>query len=183
LKDFSLSGTVQTFYLIIKDFGIMRKIVSALTLGVACTLLAGCECAKRQEHASMPQAEQVAVVMPVERVSVAGTYHFAFDSDHLTQEDKASLDQIAEVLAANQNTSVSIEGYADARGAAHYNKELGFRRANAVASYLADKGISQQQFAINSYGSDKLLDQSQDSTAHARNRRVEVMFEAESQFS
>lgn len=160
----------------------MRKVVSTVVLGVACTLFAGCECMKKSEQVSMqeaPQAEQVITMAVAERVPVSGTLHFAFDSEQLTAEDKASLDQLAQVLVNNPKAVVKIEGYADARGTSKYNKDLGFRRAKSVVDYLADKGIQNNQFDIQSYGSDKLLDLAQNESAHARNRRVEVSFEAE----
>lgn len=60
--------------------------------------------------------------------------YFALNSDVLTAESKAVLD--------NVKGSVKVEGYASPEGTEKYNKELSQRRANVVADYLRAKGVT-----------------------------------------
>lgn len=53
------------------------------------------------------------------------------------------LDEIADALGRNNDVgNVVITGYTDRLGTDKYNQSLSERRANAVKSYLTNKGIS-----------------------------------------
>ncbi len=76
-----------------------------------------------------------------EKVTLAATELFAFNSATLTMP-QPRLDQIAAALAADPGiTDVDITGYADRLGAEQYNQKLSERRANAVRDYLVARGI------------------------------------------
>ncbi len=78
----------------------------------------------------------------VERYTLSATELFAFDSSQLRMPQK-KLDEIAEALGRNSDVSnVVITGYTDRLGTDKYNQALSERRANAVKSYLTNKGIS-----------------------------------------
>lgn len=77
-----------------------------------------------------------------EKVTLAATELFAFNSAALTMP-QPRLDQIAAALAADSSiTDVDITGYADRLGSAQYNQRLSERRANAVRDYLIGTGIA-----------------------------------------
>lgn len=69
------------------------------------------------------------------------TVYFDFDSAALTPAAKAKLDTLAGALTSNKVKSVKIVGFADKIGTTGYNVNLSQRRAAAVSSYLAGKGI------------------------------------------
>ena len=69
------------------------------------------------------------------------TVYFDFDSAVLTPAAKAKLDTLASALKSNEVKSVKIVGFADKIGTTGYNVHLSQRRAAAVSSYLAGKGI------------------------------------------
>lgn len=69
------------------------------------------------------------------------TVYFDFDSAALTPAAKAKLDTLASALTSNKVKSVKIVGFADKIGTTGYNVNLSQRRAAAVSSYLASKGI------------------------------------------
>jgi OmpA-OmpF porin, OOP family len=78
----------------------------------------------------------------VERYTLSATELFAFDSSQLRMP-QAKLDEIATALGRNNDISnVVITGYTDRLGTDKYNQSLSERRANAVKSYLTNKGIS-----------------------------------------
>lgn len=75
------------------------------------------------------------------RVRVDMTAHFAFDDATLRDEDKPALDDFARVIAEHHpDVLVTVEGFTDPAGSAGYNRQLGQRRAEAVAEYLVGSG-------------------------------------------
>ena len=66
---------------------------------------------------------------------------FAIDSTRIRPRYREKLDQVAALVKASSST-VEIVGYADRLGPPAYNLDLSRRRAEAVADYLAGKGVS-----------------------------------------
>ena len=95
--------------------------------------------ALNEELAKKPkEVEVIKEVIVTDTVAVNTTpqttyIFFAFDSDELTDEAKAILDEIKD--------TVSIVAYASPEGVERYNKELSQCRADAVKSYLENKGV------------------------------------------
>ena len=71
-----------------------------------------------------------------------GTINFDFDSDKL---DAQALQQVAEIAETLKSTDsykpTVIVGYTDAVGGSRYNRDLGLRRANAVAEAMRAQGV------------------------------------------
>jgi OOP family OmpA-OmpF porin len=85
-----------------------------------------------------------------EKVTLAATELFAFNSATLNLP-QPRLDEIAAALAADPAiTDVDITGYADRLGSAAYNLALSERRAHAVRDYLIGKGIASAR--LKAYG-------------------------------
>ena len=69
------------------------------------------------------------------------TLYFDFDKADLTDESKGKIEEMAKIfLADKQVESVKIVAYADKMGSTKYNDALSQKRANAVNTYLQDKG-------------------------------------------
>ena len=62
------------------------------------------------------------------------------------------LDEAAQILQANPNVRVTIEGHTDSIGTAAYNQKLSERRAAAVKRYLVSKGVSANRLDTVGYG-------------------------------
>jgi peptidoglycan-associated lipoprotein len=99
--------------------------------------------------------------------------HFAFDSTTLLPEARSSLQAAAELLIANPNVSLFLDGHTDLRGTTEYNVALGDRRAQTVLDYLVRLGIDPARLQTVSFGPTRPLRDGSDPTAHALNRRVE----------
>ena len=85
-----------------------------------------------------------------EKVTLAATELFAFNSADLTMP-QPRLDEIAAALTADPTiTDVDITGYADRLGSAPYNQALSERRAGAVRDYLVARGIAADR--LKAYG-------------------------------
>lgn len=108
-------------------------------------------------------------------VSVMLRIGFGFDSTDLTAASRRDLARVAEALADGQmaGVSVTLEGHTDATGDADYNLQLSQRRANAVVTYLIQRGIANERLRAVGYGEGRPLQ------AHAptddRQRRVEIV--------
>ena len=103
---------------------------------------------------------------------VPATILFAFDTAALTDETRAMLDSQAEWLRLYPEPNITIEGHADERGSAFYNLDLGLQRAQAVAAYLAARGVHPSRIRVISYGAERPADSGNDEAAWARNRRA-----------
>jgi outer membrane protein OmpA-like peptidoglycan-associated protein len=101
--------------------------------------------------------------------------HFAFDSDAIEVADQPMLDQAARCLSNNDRLRVSVEGNADDIGSEGYNKDLGERRAESVAQYLENKGVSRDQLqSVISNGEDAPVCDQENAACRAQNRRTAV---------
>ena len=115
-----------------------------------------------------------------EGLKFAFPVNFAFDDAAVREADKAALDRFAGVVNKYYSGSViTIEGFADPAGSNRYNMELSKRRADAVAAYLAEKGLSTTNVRTVGYGESRLVNnkaQRDDPGAEA-NRRVVFVVE------
>ena len=101
--------------------------------------------------AAEPVREIVAVAPPpppppplaprFEKYTLSATELFGFDSAELRMP-QAKLDEIASALGRHAEVNdIVITGYTDRIGASAYNQKLSERRAVAVKTYLASKGV------------------------------------------
>jgi len=79
--------------------------------------------------------------------------YFETDSAELTPEHERTLDSLASCLqGTTQKEDLTITGTADPRGTSEYNEALSQRRAQTVADYLGEKGVSEDSFHIHARG-------------------------------
>jgi peptidoglycan-associated lipoprotein len=115
-----------------------------------------------------------------EGLKFAFPVNFAFDDASVREADKAALDRFASVVGKYYSGSmITIEGFADPAGSNRYNMDLSKRRADAVAAYLSEKGLSTTTVRTVGYGKSRLVNpkaQTDDPGAEA-NRRVTFVVE------
>ncbi len=82
---------------------------------------------------------------------------FDFNSDQLTLAAKVNLDQFAKALQDPRlkGEMFEIDGHTDATGAEEFIQGLSERRANAVVSYLASKGVDASSLVAKGFGKSK----------------------------
>ena len=115
-----------------------------------------------------------------EGLKFAFPVNFAFDDAAVREADKAALDRFAGVVNKYYSGSViTIEGFADPAGSNRYNMELSKRRADAVAAYLAEKGLSTANVRTVGYGESRLVNDKakKDDAGAEANRRVVFVVE------
>lgn len=106
--------------------------------------------------------------------SLQRVFYFDFDRSELRPEVQAELDKYINILR-NGSQSLRLEGHADERGTTEYNLALGERRANSIANYLVVNGVARNRIETVSYGEERPAATGHDESAHAQNRRVEVI--------
>lgn len=102
---------------------------------------------------------------------VPSTITFPFNSAQLTAEARQALEHQANWMRQFPELRFSVYGHTDLVGSDAYNRALGKRRALAVVSYLASRGVSTARLeALVSYGETRpvILTQSPEQ----RNRRT-----------
>ncbi len=105
------------------------------------------------------------------------SYYFDYDSFSVAKGDLDSLKLQGDYLLKHPKAKIRLEGNTDERGTREYNIALGWKRARAVASYLINLGVKQDQLAIVSFGKEKPIDNGHNETAYAKNRRVDLIYE------
>ena len=116
--------------------------------------------------AAMPGSEQDFVVNVGDRV------YFDLDSYEVRSEAFARLDAQAAWLQRYPQVTVRIEGNADERGTREYNLALAARRAEAVRTYLAQRGVNPARIDTISFGKERPIAAGSDQEAWARNRNA-----------
>ena len=122
-----------------------------------------------------PVAGLPPAALPPALRSAVRDLNFEFDRDSLTDEAKATLDELAQALKANPAFAVTLEGHADERGTVEYNLALGEQRAQAAKAYLVALGVDASRLDTISYGEQRPVDPGKDELSWAINRRVHFL--------
>jgi OOP family OmpA-OmpF porin len=99
---------------------------------------------------------------------------FEYDRYDLTNEAKSILDGVAEFMAMNPSTKLTINGHTDNSGGEINNKTLSMNRAEAAATYLQAKGVARTRITTKGFG--KSMPKATNDTPEGKqmNRRVEL---------
>jgi peptidoglycan-associated lipoprotein len=100
--------------------------------------------------------------------------NFGYDSSAIDEIGRQNLEYNVQVLQANPQMRVQIEGHCDERGTADYNLALGSQRAKAVLDLLLTYGVAANRLESISYGEEVPLDPAQNEDAYAKNRRAHL---------
>lgn len=87
-----------------------------------------------------------------------------------------TLDKLAEFLTNNAARKVLIEGHTDSVGSDEFNRELSYRRAEAVRRALRDRYIADDRIVVSGMGEDYPVASNDTAAGRQQNRRVEVIF-------
>jgi general secretion pathway protein A len=99
---------------------------------------------------------------------------FPYNSNELTPQALAALDQIALFLKSNREAKASIRGYTDSVGSLTYNLSVSQFRANSIKSYLAGKGVNASHLIAEGLGPKNPLASNDTLEGRQQNRRVEI---------
>lgn len=101
------------------------------------------------------------------------TSDYKFKSYALTEENKAELDKVAEILLRNPELEIELLGHSCDIGETEAKYIIGIQRAKAVEQYLVYKGVDAKHIYVHSCADKKPLVPNNSPENRAQNRRVE----------
>jgi len=111
------------------------------------------------------------------RVGTVAIYGILFDVNlaDLRPGSGEMIDTVAEVLKANPDLRIEIQGHTDSTGAAERNRQLSLERAQSVAAALALYGVEPNRLVPRGLGPDQPVADNADEQGRQQNRRVELV--------
>jgi OOP family OmpA-OmpF porin len=91
----------------------------------------------------------------LEKITLATDVLFEFNKAELRESGKEKLDELAQKSQGADVDRIVLAGYADRIGKEEYNRELSEKRAQAVADYIASKGIDQSRIQVEGRGEEQ----------------------------
>ena len=99
---------------------------------------------------------------------------FPVNSFQIQPRFYGTLEQVAQTLAAYPSTLVDVYGHTDPSGGDQINIPLSQNRAEAVATYLGQRGVNRARIATQGFGSSRPIADNSTEAGRAQNRRVEI---------
>ncbi len=121
-----------------------------------------------------PPPNPVGTALDQCRAAIVYGINFDVDSDVIRADAAPALKQIHRALAQRPDMAVTIEGHTDSDATDQYNLDLSKRRAEAVATWLADAGVSAGNVSAEGKGEAEPIADNETSAGKAANRRVEI---------
>ena len=124
-----------------------------------------------------PVAAVAVAPAPAAAPAPARTYlvFFDFDRADLTDRARQIIAEAAQASSTTGTTRIEVAGHADRSGTPQYNQRLSQRRAEAVASELAQRGVNRSQISVQAFGESRPLVPTADGVREPQNRRVEIV--------
>ncbi|MNU65165.1 Photosystem I chlorophyll a apoprotein A2 [compost metagenome] len=91
----------------------------------------------------------------------------------LRPESNAEMERLVQLMKDVPNLKIEISGHTDNTGSASLNETLSQQRAEAVVSYLTQKGIAANRMTAKGYGSSKPIASNNSEDGKQQNRRTE----------
>ncbi|MDX8389304.1 MAG: OmpA family protein [Mariprofundaceae bacterium] len=109
------------------------------------------------------------------RVTMSSEVSFDFDSAAIKPTFRHTLDKVSDTLMQYEHTTIHIVGHTDSVGSEWYNYGLSEGRANAVARYMAYRGISRYRMTTEGMGESEPRVSNRSESGRQLNRRVEIL--------
>lgn len=119
----------------------------------------------------LPLVDQERLVF--DKASGLQPVYFDYDRFDLRPDARATLQKNADLIKANPDVIVQIEGHCDERGTQEYNFVLGEKRALSTRDYLIQLGVGGDRLVTISYGEEVPAAQGTGEAVWAQNRRCE----------
>ena len=103
---------------------------------------------------------------------------FATNKAELTSAARDALATDAGWLKQHPSIHISVQGHCDERNTEDYNLALGWRRANAVKSYLVALGVDADRISTISYGEERPFATCHNESCWSQNRRAHLVITA-----
>lgn len=132
------------------------------------------KCPTRPGPASNQGCPEIAKEV-IEKVNIAAkNVFFATGSYKLLAKSYASLNNVADLMKADESLMLDIDGHTDDVGSDENNQKLSENRAGSVREYLKGRGISDARMVSTGYGEAKPIADNKTAAGRAQNRRTEM---------
>lgn len=111
--------------------------------------------------------DNLTLVMP-------GNVTFATDSASISGNFYGTLNNLAQSFNQYDQNTIEIIGHTDSTGAYQHNLNLSQRRAQSVADYLRNQGVSGNRMSVRGVGPDQPVADNGTAYGRQQNRRVEI---------
>jgi outer membrane protein OmpA-like peptidoglycan-associated protein len=133
------------------------------------------EAAEREARRALEDIAQVKQEENRTILTLSGSMLFASGKATLLPGSRSRLDRVAEALRKmGEGKQILVEGHADASGSNQLNDELSRKRAEAVRSYLAERGVPENTMRAVGKGELEPIADNETAVGRATNRRVEI---------
>ena len=129
------------------------------------------------------QAEPTTAASLCERALVnfrAGPVNFEESAARIRPSGKPVLDRVVELASTCRESVVEITGHTDSSGDETWNRILSLERAQAVADYIAARGIASERLIVMGKGSSKPIADNARRFGRSLNRRIEIVIRPQS---
>lgn len=99
---------------------------------------------------------------------------FSTASFKLLPKSFKSLNEVANLMKADESLLLQIDGHTDSQGSNEYNHTLAHNRAKSVKDYLVSKGVAESRTTSSGYGEEKPVADNKTAAGRAKNRRTEM---------
>jgi len=123
--------------------------------------------------AAAPTGPRAVIPAPPAGVFHADVY-FDFKSTRLRADAARLLQEKAALITAGEPWSVLVQGHADQRGDAAYNRTLAQRRAEVVKQFLVELGVPESSIKAAALGQDSAVCDDPGGACQQLNRRVHL---------
>lgn len=108
-------------------------------------------------------------------VSLSQNLLFATGSDNIDWNGKKAIIQLAEVLNANPDIDINVEGHTDSEGSPNLNWDLSVKRATAVVKVLTSHKVDPKRITASGRALYDPVDINTTAAGKAKNRRTEII--------
>ncbi|MFH1263940.1 MAG: OmpA family protein [Pseudomonadota bacterium] len=125
----------------------------------------------------VPTVTTVPTVAPAVEPAVTPSpkiIYFQLNRTKLTNEARATLDELVSSLKGSPGSKVEVGGHADTTGESGYNQQLSERRVQTVRKYLVRHGIAEERLVPMGFGPTKPANDNATLPGRRANRRVEL---------
>jgi len=109
------------------------------------------------------------------KITMNSEVSFDYNSADLQSAFMQTLDKVSDILRRYPRSTIKITGHTDSRGSNEYNQRLSERRAESVASYLIDAGVSSNRIITEGAGETEPRASNESEAGRQLNRRVEML--------
>ncbi|MBI1769969.1 MAG: OmpA family protein [Bacteroidetes bacterium] len=114
-------------------------------------------------------------ILKADSLITLSEFLFERDSYKLKEKHFSQLDSLSKFLLTHSVLEVSVSGHTDNTGNERHNVTLSAQRAEVVAQYLINKGVSDEKILFEGYGSSRPVSGNETEEGRGKNRRVEIL--------